>query len=428
MRETALWIRGMWFFLKIQKKVVILHRLFPFFGTDMQVPWQGMRMLSEENRFPRRGGGRNKCFWNGFLMRKIRFAPRKKQTLNIKRMKTKIFSLCALAAAVGLTSCDQNRGTGNGDGSLDILLSSALNVSTKGPATKAPVTASAWTYIAGWEVADAGGSVYNPDYSQPTTWISGGRVQVRTDPSVAYPIALTPVQQYNADNTTRTYIKGWYPSGNAFDSVDVAEGTASLTTNGVVTFAAQDAPDGTVDVLYANAIYGEADDKISDNDRLLVFNHMTTQVNFTVVGTDGLNPAAELTALTLSGARGPISLSLVDDSVTWNTNEQEFELLDADPVVVPHADSSAAVVGFPLMIRPEANNTQLKVTASVDLDGAAGPDPAVVYSDLLLTTASGRFDAGTAYTIRLRVSENGIRLKGYIVPWNDGGTTDLDLF
>ena len=257
---------------------------------------------------------------------------------------------------------------------------------------------------------------------------SGGRVQVRTDPSVAYPIALTPVQQYNADNTTRTYIKGWYPSGNAFDSVDVAEGTASLTTNGVVTFAAQDAPDGTVDVLYANAIYGEADDKIIDNDRPLVFNHMTTQVNFTVVGTDGLNPAAELTALTLSGARGPISLSLVDDSVTWNTNEQEFELLDADPVVVPHADSSAAVVGFPLMIRPEANNTQLKVTASVDLDGAAGPDPAVEYSDLLLTTASGRFDAGTAYTIRLRVSENGIRLEGYIVPWNDGGTTDLDLF
>ena len=342
-------------------------------------------------------------------------------------MKTKIFSLCALVAAVGLTSCNNDPGTDKGDGSLDILLNSALNVTTKGPVSKAPVTTSAWTYIAGWEFAQQG-NTYVENYETNPTWISGGLVQVRVDANTDYPITLEPVQQYNADGTTRTYIKGWYPAGEGVDSLTIATGdednTVTGNISGSIKLADEDAPDGTVDVLYATAIYGDATNRISDP---LVFNHMTTQIKFEVVGTEGLNPAAELTALTLTGARGPISLDLTGDSVVWNTKPQEFELLGADAVVVPHADSAAVAVGQPLMVKPEAMGV-LKIDAMVDVDGDGGKAPKE-YSDEVLTPGNmAAFMQGYAYTIRLRVSENGIELDGYIVDWISGGTSNVDLF
>lgn len=335
-------------------------------------------------------------------------------------MKAKIFSLCALAAAVGLTSCNQNNN--GGDDSLEILLSSGVSVSTKTPSTKAPLeTGQTYTtYVAGWE------SATGFDATAQTTWISTADVQVSPD---VLPIALNPARQYNAAAATLTHIVGWYPLGTNLVEGTVTAGTAQLT-GGLIEFATDGAATADKDVVYAGHISGSRANKIIDQaaDNELIFQHKTTQVKFKVTVVEAGLTGVELTSLTLKNAKGPVSLNLADGTMTWNTDPQEFDVLDGayvvDEKVVNATSDQLDVIGEALMVSPVANNTTLAIDAQVSINGT--PLPAI--EDRLLVTPTGEFEEGTAYTFLLRISQNGISVKGQIEPWTEEEGTDVDLF
>lgn len=333
-------------------------------------------------------------------------------------MKNRIlFSL--LTAGILLSGCSKSEhvegpGTVPGDGqSVAIRLSSGIGTPSKA-GTKAPVTANApaTVQIEGWE-----SSTGTPDYTKATSdWQSTADVKVQTQEEIeademANDITLSPVQYYNADGNTKTYIRGWYP--------------AAKSANGTVTFSAEEdadkgydfAGDGTDDVLLSNEVFG---DKINEVGEALVFDHVTAQLIFKVVKGEGLAAGTQIKTIKVKNTAVPTSITLgnvtdgADATVVNYTDKSELEVPNIE---VAEIGQTAEAAGDPLMVKPVDDNTT--VTLYIETVKEDGTTTAAIYDDVALTTSDGKLTQGAAYTVTLTFKQAGISLEANITPWTE---------
>lgn len=320
-------------------------------------------------------------------------------------MKNRIL-LSLLTAGILLSGCsksehEEGSGPVPGDGqSVAIRLSSGIGSPSKA-GTKAPVTADATVQIEGWESSTA------PDYTKTTSdWQSTAEVKVLTQEEIdadetANDITLSPVQYYNADGNTKTFIRGWYPQ--------------VASSNGTVTFTNTD--DGTVDVLLSNEVSG---DKNAEVGQALVFDHVTAQLIFKVVKGEGLAAGTRIKTIKVKNAAVPASITLgnvtdgADATVVNYTDKSE---LDVPNITVAEIGQTAETAGDPLMVKPVDNNTT--VTLYIETVKEDGTTTAATYDDVALTTSDGKLTRGSAYTVTLTFKQAGISLEANITPWTE---------
>lgn len=294
-------------------------------------------------------------------------------------MKNTLLSILAVAAMV---SCSNEKTPSDDSISREIKLNGAIvSVNTKG---SIGATDNFTASIGGWE------STGNPIYTAAPTWqtttsISGG---AQNDD-----VTLATPQYYNADNGIKTYVKGWYPAGTP--------------VSGIVSFSNTD---GSVDVLYANAVSGS---KLTPIASSLSFSHLTSQLNFEVVAGKGLAAGTTLTSITVKDVQAPVSLNLTNGSLGTETPK---DYLVQNITNNPTIGKTALSVGNPLMIL-SGTTLKLKVVTS----NATFDDVAVTLNQ------DASLVAGKAYTIKLTFTQVGIVFSSSVSPWtNETGAGQVE--
>lgn len=285
-------------------------------------------------------------------------------------MKNTLLSILAVAAMV---SCSNEKTQSDDSISREIKLNGVVTgVSTK---NSIGATDNFTAAIGGWE------STNNPVYTTTPTWqttasISGGAQN--NDVTFALP------QYYNADNGIKTYVKGWYPAGTP--------------ASGIVSFANTD---GSVDVLYANAVSGS---KLTPIASSLTFNHLTSQLNFEVVAGKGLAAGTTLTSITVKNVQAPVSLNLANGSLGAEpAKDYLVQNITTNPTI-----KTALPVGNPLMI---LSGTTLKVKVVTSN---------ATFDDVVVTlNQDASLVAGKAYTIKLTFTQVGIVFSSSVTPWSN---------
>lgn len=322
-------------------------------------------------------------------------------------MKNQIL-LSLLAAGVLLAGCSKSENEeggrgGTGDGQpVAIRLSSGIGDAAEA-GTKAPVTADApaTVQIEGWENTEA------EAYAGASTWQSTAAVTVS---ETAAAITLSPVQYYNADESIKTYIKGWYP--------------AAKSANGKVTFsAAEDAEkgydyagDGTDDVLLSNEVSGgkKEAEQISE---ALVFDHVTTQLVFKVKKGEGLAAGTKIKTIKLKGGKIPGGIDLSSGTVTFTAPTEDDGKLDTKAEVA-EITTEATQAGVALMVEETSDNDALTLFIETTTDD--GTTVAATYDNVKIKPSTGTgFKKGTAYSIEMTFKQNGIVLEANITPWTE---------
>lgn len=321
-------------------------------------------------------------------------------------MKNQIL-LSLLTAGVLLAGCSKSENEGgegpvHGDGQpVAIRLSSGIGDAAKA-GSKAPVTAEvpATVQIEGWENTEA------EAYAGASTWQSTAAVTVS---ETAAAITLSPVQYYNADESIKTYIKGWYP--------------AAKSANGKVTFsAAEDAEkgydyagDGTDDVLLSNEVSGgkKEAEQISE---ALVFDHVTTQLVFKVKKGEGLAAGTKIKTIKLKGGKIPGGIDLSSGTVTFTAPTEDDGKLDTKAEVA-EITTEATQAGVALMVEETSDNDALTLFIETTIDGT---NVAATYDNVKIKPSTGTgFKKGTAYSIEMTFKQNGIVLEANITPWTE---------
>lgn len=322
-------------------------------------------------------------------------------------MKNQIL-LSLLTAGVLLAGCSKSENEGgegpvHGDGQpVAIRLSSGIGDAAKA-GSKAPVTAEvpATVQIEGWENTEA------EAYAGASTWQSTAAVTVS---ETAAAITLSPVQYYNADESIKTYIKGWYP--------------AAKSANGKVTFsAAEDAEkgydyagDGTDDVLLSNEVSGgkKEAEQISE---ALVFDHVTTQLVFKVKKGEGLAAGTKIKTIKLKGGKIPGGIDLSSGTVTFTAPTEDDGKLDTKAEVA-EITTEATQAGVALMVEETSDNDALTLFIETTTDD--GTTVAATYDNVKIKPSTGTgFKKGTAYSIEMTFKQNGIVLEANITPWTE---------
>ena len=322
-------------------------------------------------------------------------------------MKNQIL-LSLLTAGVLLAGCSKSENEGgegpvHGDGQpVAIRLSSGIGDAAKA-GSKAPVTAEvpATVQIEGWENTEA------EAYAGASTWQSTAAVTVS---ETAAAITLSPVQYYNADESIKTYIKGWYP--------------AAKSANGKVTFsAAEDAEkgydyagDGTDDVLLSNEVSGckKEAEQISE---ALVFDHVTTQLVFKVKKGEGLAAGTKIKTIKLKGGKIPGGIDLSSGTVTFTAPTEDDGELDTKAEVA-EITTEATQAGVALMVEETSDNDALTLFIETTTDD--GTTVAATYDNVKIKPSTGTgFKKGTAYSIEMTFKQNGIVLEANITPWTE---------
>lgn len=303
-------------------------------------------------------------------------------------MKTIHKPICLLLVAASLCACSKSEsGEQLPGGEAAIRLSAGLpsaSVQSKAPINSGDTFTPA---VAGWESSATASYTAAPTWNTTTSEITAS--------ATAQAVTLTDQQVYNADKTIKTYMKAWYPQGTL--------------TNGTVTFTADDSykGDGTDDVLLSGEVSGDKSDR--DN-KVLAFEHLTTQLKFVVKAGTGLAEDTKLTKIELKGVDVPGGIDLATDALT-GTAKETLSVPDIDGSLVIGTTETGDAAGSPLMIVPPSGNTvTLKVTTSVaEFDNIE----ATIDTDT-------KFEAGKAYTVTLTFGQKNIELSATLDEWTSG--------
>lgn len=303
-------------------------------------------------------------------------------------MKTIHKPLCLLLVAASLCACSKSEsGEQLPGGEAAIRLSAGLlsaSVQSKVPINSGDTFTPA---VAGWESSATASYTAAPTWNTTTSEITAS--------TTAQAVTLTDQQVYNADKTVKTYMKAWYPQGTL--------------TNGTVTFTADDSykGDGTDDVLLSGEVSGDKSDR---ENKVLAFEHLTTQLKFVVKAGTGLAEDTKLTKIELKGVDLPSGINLTTDALT-GTAKETLSVPDIDGNLVIGTTETGDAAGSPLMIVPPSGNTvMLKVTTSgTEFDNIV----ATIDTDT-------KFEAGKAYTITLTFSQKNIELSATLAEWSPG--------
>ena len=303
-------------------------------------------------------------------------------------MKTIHKPLCLLLVAASLCACSKSEsGEQLPGGEAAIRLSAgrpSASVQSKAPINSGDTFTPA---VAGWESSATASYTAAPTWNTTTSEITAS--------ATAQAVTLTDQQVYNADKTIKTYMKAWSPQGTL--------------TNGTVTFTADDSykGDGTDDVLLSGEVSGDKSDR---ENKVLAFEHLTTQLKFVVKAGTGLAEDTKLTKIELKGVDVPGGIDLATDALT-GTAKETLSVPDIDGSLVIGTTETGDPAGSPLMIVPPSGTTvTLKVTTSVaEFDNIE----ATIDTDT-------KFEAGKAYTVTLTFGQKNIELSATLDEWTSG--------
>lgn len=307
-------------------------------------------------------------------------------------MKTIRKPICLLLTAASLCACSKSESGEQLSGGDAICLSAGLpsaSVQSKAPINSGDKFIPA---VAGWESTAAASYTAAPTWNTTTSEITAS--------TTAQAVTLTASQVYNADNAVKTYMKAWYPQGEL--------------NNGVVSFMGDPkyADDGTVDVLLASEVSGSKSDR---ENKVLAFEHLTTQLKFMVKAGTGLAEGTKLTKIELKNVDVPSGINLATNALL-TSSKNALSVPDIDGNLVIGTTAAGDDAGSPLMIAPPTGKTvTLKVTTS-----------AAEFDNIVATIDNDdNFQAGKAYTITLTFDQKNIELSATLAAWSDGMGTGL---
>lgn len=308
-------------------------------------------------------------------------------------MKTIHKPICLLLAAVSLCACSKSEsGEQIPDGDAVIRLSAGLpsaSVQSKAPIESGNKFIPA---VAGWESSAAASYTAAPTWNTTTSEITAS--------ATAQAVTLTAPQVYNANGAVKTYMKAWYPQGT------LSSGTVTFTTNDSYK------GDGTDDVLLASEVSGSKSDR---ENKVLAFEHLTTQLKFVVKAGTGLAEGTKLTKIELKNVEVPSGINLTTDALL-SSSKSVLAVPGIDGNLVIGTTAAGDDAGSPLMIVPPTGKTvTLKVTTS-----------AAEFDNIVATIDNDdKFQAGKAYTITLTFDQKNIELSATLAEWSDGAGTGL---
>lgn len=303
----------------------------------------------------------------------------------MKRTFTLLLGLAVLAG------CSKEE-TGNVDNGalVPIELGAGVNVVSRAViATNDAVTGAG---IAGWDVVAVDDQPGTVNYSAPATWNTTISTTANTSPAA---VTWTEQKYYHPEATTVTYLKAWYPGGT-FDA-----------TSNTVTFTNTN---GDQDVLLAPAISGSKSNKITSSTPL-AFQHMTSQIKFSVKKGAGLAEGTKIESITIKNAQLPTGFDLTkeineDGAVTYD---------DAADLTVPNINGTQEInntnagdpVGDAVMIKPMSSKT---FTVDIKTNNTT-------YTNQTVMVTTDAVQAGYAYDITLTFGQAGIELTATVAEW-----------
>lgn len=307
-------------------------------------------------------------------------------------MKTIRKPICLLLTAASLCACSKSESGEQLSGGDAIRLSAGLpsaSVQSKAPIESGNKFIPA---VAGWESTAAASYTAAPTWNTTTSEITAS--------TTAQEVELTAPQVYNANGAVKTYMKAWYPQGT------LSSGTVTFTTNDSYK------GDGTDDVLLAGEVSGSKSDR--DN-KVLAFEHLTTQLKFVVKAGTGLAEGTKLTKIELKNVDVPNGINLATNALL-TSSKNALSVPDIDGNLVIGTTETGDAAGSPLMIVPPTGKTvTLKVTTS-----------AAEFDNIVATIDNDdNFQAGKAYTITLTFDQKNIELSATLAEWSAGTGTGL---
>lgn len=307
-------------------------------------------------------------------------------------MKTIRKPICLLLTAASLCACSKSESGEQLSGGDAIRLSAGLpsaSVQSKAPIESGNKFIPA---VAGWESTAAASYTAAPTWNTTTSEITAS--------ATAQEVELTAPQVYNANGAVKTYMKAWYPQGT------LSSGTVTFTTNDSYK------GDGTDDVLLAGEVSGSKSDR---ENKVLAFEHLTTQLKFVVKAGTGLAAGTKLTKIELKNVDVPNGINLATNALL-TSSKNALSVPDIDGNLVIGTTETGDAAGSPLMIVPPTGKTvTLKVTTS-----------AAEFDNIVATIDNDdKFQAGKAYTITLTFDQKNIELSATLAEWSAGTGTGL---
>lgn len=296
-----------------------------------------------------------------------------------------------LLAAIMLAACSKTEEAGLSEGDA-IVLRAGMPAAVATPRSRGVIDSGDkfTAAVAGWESQAAA------DYTAEPRWSTTADI---TAAATAQAVTLATEQVYNANSAVRTYMKAWYPQGTL--------AAAQVSFAGDAAYRG----DGTDDVLLAAEVSGSKSDR---DGKVLAFAHLTTQLQFKVVGERSLEAATNVTAITLKSVRVPSGIDLSADKLT-GAAAADLAVPSFTPVEIPikneEGEATPAAAGGAVMILPLTGNT-MKVDVTTDK---------ATYEDVTVTIDGDTdFQAGKAYEITLTFKQFGIELSATVAEWNSG--------
>lgn len=298
-------------------------------------------------------------------------------------MKTFIFSALALGM---MASCSNTEVEGidavdNGE-PVAIQVTAGVKTNVVAGVTRAPLVSGTFeATILGWEGTAA------PEYSTAAPWIVTGKsINVTESTTVILD------RYYDTNNATKTYMKACYPAGTVTDGVYNFTGIKE---------------DGSVDVLYAGEISGS---RAAAPTTGFVFNHMLTQIKFSIKAGDGLLNGTKLKSISLNAPQVATGINLNTNALVTKTPSTLISVKIAEGGIEIQ-DGATPIANSELMIAPTTEKT-MSLTV-VTNDGTKDK----TFSDVEVTVKEGNFfAAGTAYTVTLTFKEK-ISVETTVTAW-----------
>lgn len=190
-------------------------------------------------------------------------------------------------------------------------------------------------------------------------------------------------------NGDKTHIMGYYPAATG-----VTDGAINMTIT------------GQEDVIYASAVEGSKSTEITAP---LAFSHKLTQFKFIIKREADIKDIAGV-SIQVKGANTVFKMDIADGTLSnWGTTAEIIALTGGTAKETPSAASE------PIMLQPDLASLTLAVTGDGDFSGEVTVDS---------KEAGGKYLAGKAYTITLRLGAKDITGSATMGKWEDGTNPD----
>lgn len=190
-------------------------------------------------------------------------------------------------------------------------------------------------------------------------------------------------------NGDKTHIMGYYPA-----AAGVTDGAINMTIT------------GQEDVIYASAVEGSKNTEITAP---LAFSHKLTQFKFIIKRDADIVDVANV-SVKVKGANTVFKMDIADGTLSeWGTSKEITALTGGT------AKETASAASNPIMLQPDLASLTLAVTGDSGFSGEVTVNSKEV---------GGKYLAGKAYTITLRLGAKDVAGSASIGKWEDGTNPD----